>query len=248
MRPTEEMVRLVRARASVSRRFSLAMPRWATVRAAVALVVLAIASTLLLRAPPAPQLAYVRQREGFPAEKGVVVRGTPTGKGPQRGAACLAPTFQLQERGAQFVEGIDLRAPPAESLSLTAEDNYRLHLKPTGTCYVYIFQHTASGDLVRLYPNETYNAVQNPLRRGRPVYVPAAPNWLYADGETGRERLTVIASTEPLPELEDRYTRYVEARQARRPQALADLLAWIDPARGALPGSASGWTFAFDHR
>jgi hypothetical protein len=76
MRPTEEMVRLVRARASAHRRFSLAMPRWATVsRAAVALVVLAIASTLLLRTLPAPQLAYVRQREGFAAEKGVVVRG-----------------------------------------------------------------------------------------------------------------------------------------------------------------------------
>jgi hypothetical protein len=156
--------------------------------------------------------------------------------------------FQFQERGAPFVEGIDLRVPPAEPVSLAAEDNYRLYLEPTGTCYAYVFQYTASGDLVRLFSNETYSAVQNPLRLGRPSYVPAEPSWLYADGERGQERLYVLVSMRPLPELEDRYERYARAREPRRARTLDDLLAWIGPDRGALPDGASGWAFSFDHR
>jgi hypothetical protein len=253
MQPTEEMYRIVRARAK--RRSSLALPRWTTIGAAVAsLVVLAIATTLVLyptilvKTPPGTHLAYIKQREGYAAHKGVLVRGTPTGKGPRSGSACLEPMFQFQERGSQFVEGIDLRSPPAEPISLTAEDNYRLLLEPTGDCYVFAFQLTAPGDLVKLYPNETCSAVQNPLRRGQPVYVPPQPSWLYIDDGAGQERLYIVASVQPLAVLDDLYAQYSRARDSRKPQVLADLIERIDPAKETFPESASGWTFAFAHR
>lgn len=253
MRPTQEMYRLVRARAK--RRLSLALPRWTTVGAAAAsLVVLTIVSTLILyptilvRTPSESQLTYIKQREGFAAHKGGPVRETPTGKGPQRGSACLQPLFQIQKQDAQFVEEIDLRSPPTEPISLTAEDNYRLLLEPVGDCYVYAFQLTSSGELVKLYPNEAYSAALNPLRQGQPVYVPSQPIWLYVDGKTGQERLHVIASAQPLQALDDLYMQYSQARKPRKPQALADLLECIDPTKETFLEHASGWTLYFDRQ
>lgn len=242
MQPTDEMYRLVRAR--TERRLSLALPRWTPVSAGAAiLIVLAIVSTLILvKTPTEPQLAYIPQREGFAAHKDVVVKGTPTGKGPQRGVACLEPMFQFQRRGSQFVEGIDLRHPPADRVSLTSEDNYRLLLDPLQDCWVYAFQVTASGELIRLYPDDRYSAAPNPLRQGRPVYVPSQPSWLYVDGEIGQERLYVVASAQPLPELDDLYVRYSQARAPNKPQARAALLEQIDSPKG------SSWTFAFKHQ
>jgi hypothetical protein len=253
MRPTQEMYRLVRARAK--RRLFLALPRWTTVGAAAAsLVVLTIVSTLILYptilggTSSESQLAYIKQREGFAAHKGGPVKGTPTGKGPRRGSACLQPLFQTQKQGSQFVEEIDLRSPPTEPISLTAEDNYRLLLEPVGDCYAYAFQLTSSGELVKLYPNEAYSAALNPLRQGQPVYVPSQSIWLYVDGKTGQERLFVIASAQPLQALDDLYTQYSQARKPRKPQALAELLERIDPTKETFLEHASGWTLYFDHR
>ena len=135
MRPTAEMYRLVRAKAR-ARTLSLVRSRWTAVGAAVAAVlvlaiayVVAVHPSLLIGGQTVPQVAQVRQREGFGSEKGVVVRGQTLSKDKgSRGAPgpFTQLAFHFQRSDSRIVESVDLRVPQPETLSLSADDNYRL--------------------------------------------------------------------------------------------------------------------------
>jgi len=170
MRPTAEMHRLVRAR---QKQISVAgfSPRWAAVGVVVAgLVVLAVLYAAFFQpSGPGQQVALVAQRQGFAAEKGVVIKkGSPSEKGPRRGPTPFRNLLlQFQKQGSQVVEAIDLQNPPEEMLTLTSADNYRLLLELAKERHVYVFQLTSSGLLVQLFPNEAYSVVENPLQSGQ---------------------------------------------------------------------------------
>jgi len=254
MSPTPDMYRLVRAR---QRKFrALTFRRWATLGAAVAsLVIVAVLyvavyqPAFLFGGPSGVQTAHVKLREGFAAEKGVVVVGTPRGKGPQRGPACLGQlAFQYQRQDSSTIEAIDLLTPSPGTVALTSEDNYRMHLEPLRACHVYVFQRTPSGDLVRLFPGEAFGPLGNPMRGGQAVYVPSEPNWLYVEGSTGEHRLYVVVSTQAIAALDDLYARYVRARPSQKPQALAHLVNALDAGEAVGAEGAQRRTFTFTHR
>jgi hypothetical protein len=254
MRPTADMYRLLQA-GHKEKRVSLASPRWALAGATIAgLLVLALLYVVFFQPPspfeppPGQQVALVGQREGFPAGKGVVVKGTVLPKRGEKGRPAFLTElmFQLQRRDAQYVEGIDLLAPQGETISVTSDDNYRLRLEPAGECHIYAFQRTSSGVLVQLFPNDTYSDVQNPLRQGETYFLPSEPNWFYLDADGGKERLYIIAAAQPLPELEDLYARYSQAQGRRdRSEMLASLLAKLESVETTFPGQAQGWVFVF---
>ena len=242
MSPTPEMYRMVRARRG--KPSALTYRRWAALGAAVAtLFIVVVLSAVLLNRRGGVQSAYVKQREGFGDKKGAVVVATPRGKGPQRGPVCLGQlAFQYQRAGSSVIEAIDLLAPSPGTVALTSEDNYRLRLEPLRACYAYVFQQTPTGDLVRLSPDEAFDAFHNPLAREQVVFMPSDPNWLYVEGPTGLHRLYVVASTNPVTALSDIYATYVQARGSQKAQALADLVDALNTQ------GTERWTFTFELR
>jgi hypothetical protein len=254
LRPTEEMVRLVRAKGEPRRGLPISS-RWAVAGAAAAgLVLVAALLALLLRSgvipgwPPTPEAPLIAMREGPGGLPTVVVQGG--GKGPGRGQAAFRQlVLETQQQGSPTVQAVDLLNPPEEILVLTAADNYRLVLEPVGERHVYIYQLTSSGSLVQLVPNLAYSAVQNPLLPGPLTVLPAEPNWLYLDGSPGEERLYVVASSQPLPALDDLYAQYAQEPDAvRKGEVLSDLLDVLYILAETHPGNVAAVEFAFQHR
>jgi hypothetical protein len=259
MRPAADMVRLVQARRK-KRPASPFSSRWATAGIALAgLMVLAVLYVILVQPPfpferpPDQQLAAVGLRQATVPEKGVIVKGTvlPPDKGRGKGppASFERLEFQFHKEGAQFVEARDLRAPQEGTIALTSADNYRLLLDPAAERHVTIFQWTTAGVLLKLFPNEAYSPAQNPLQEGQTYYLPSEPNWLYLEGQSGEERLYVVASAQARPDLEDLYAQYSQAEdEASRQSILSTLLDKLKAIAGAEAQETEGWVFIFQHR
>jgi hypothetical protein len=255
IRPTADMYRMVRAKQR--RPVPFLHSRWAAVGAAVVgLMMFAVLYTaLFLNVPSGQEMALVGQRAGFASEREVVVRGTtPPHKGPKGEPVPFERLmFHFQRQGSQLVEGLDLQVPQEETISLASADNYRLLLEPAQDRYLYIFQLTSSGVLVKLFPNGTYSSIQNPLRQGRTVHLPSEPNWFYLDETAaslaGEERLYIVASAQPMPDLEDLYAQYVQADDESNRQALlSSLLEKIAAVEETPSEDVAGWVFVFNHR
>jgi hypothetical protein len=257
MRPTADMYRMVQARQK-RKPFSLVFSRWAMAGTAIAsLVALAILYAVLFRPstlsdlPSGQAVALVGQREGFGSEKGVVVKEPSSpGKGPKKGPAVLSQlVFYFQKQDSRFVQGIDLKVPQAETITLTSADNYHLSLEPAEDCYAFIFQLTSSGILVKLFPNETHSPLQNPLQQGRVYRLPSDPNWFYLGENKGQERLYVVALAQPIQDLEDLYAQYEQADdESDEQETLSILLDRLKDIQETHPEKGVVWVFVFGHQ
>jgi hypothetical protein len=251
MHPTADMYRMVQAKTRRNR-FSVLFARHSAVAAAaISLVVFLVFYTMIFQpairssAPAGQKVALIEQRGAFPAEKGVIVKGAVSPPEKGRGgepAIFRRLMFQYQKQDSQSVEGIDLQIPQEEVVTLTPADNYRLFLEPVEDRYVYVFQLTPSDILMRLFPEEVYSAVQNPLQARSQYYLPSEPNWFYLGGGVGEERLYVVASPRLLQGLEDAYIRYTQiGDESQKQELLAELLNRLE----SIPDSS---IFVFYHR
>ncbi len=252
MRPTAGMYRMVRARQKRKPAFFV-RSRWAALGAAVAslaaiLYVVLFQPSIFQGPPLGREVAWVGQRDGFVSERGVVVEPVaPPEKGPGKGPIFFGQlVFHFQKQDSRFVQGVDLQAPREEAVTLTPADNYRLFLEPVEDWYVYVFQLTSSGGLARLFPNETYSSVQNPLRQGQTYYVPSEPNWLYLDEDaaphTGEGRLYVVASAQAVQDLDDLYAQYSQTDDGSDKRAILEsLIETFDAIEDIYPGEAATW-------
>ena len=259
IRPTAEMYRMVQAKKQ-GRPTRFARWRWTRVAAVVAaLVALAMVYTVSLHPTLFPEptpgrpIAHIGQREGFFPEQDLIIREpTPSRgeKGPPKGAISFTQlAFQFQKPGSRIVESFDLRVSAAWPISLTAADNYRLQLEPDQACHIYVFQLTASGALVQLFPDQADAVPQNPLRQGQKRYLPSESTWFYLDENKGQESLYLIAATQPLPEIQELYDRYAQTEQeTERQQALDSLLQKLDAIAQTDSETTQGWVLVFDHR
>jgi hypothetical protein len=257
IRPTEEMYSLVRARGQ-GKPWSLASSKPAMVAMALAsLALIVVLYALLIRPatlpgmPPDQEIAYVGQREGA-AGKGVVVHEpvVPKGRGPKKESIFFNRLwFQFQEQGSQAVESVDLQLPQEGRVTLTSADNYRLLIEPSEGTHVYLFQLSPDNHLARLFPNEVYAPAQNPLSPGETLHLPAAPNWLYLGDGRGEERLYVVASAQPIGNLERLYAQYSQADDdTKRQRLLSSLLDMLETGADTSPEEAAGWVFIIGHQ
>ncbi|MGD8626393.1 MAG: DUF4384 domain-containing protein [Anaerolineae bacterium] len=253
LRPTTEMIRLVQARQEPRRALPVSS-RWALAgAAAAALLLIAVLFASMLRSGlipgylPTVEGTLIAQRQGPAAVQTVIVTG---GKGDGRGQAAFRQlVFEIQQQDSPTVQAVDLLNPPREPLVLTPADNYRLLLEPVEAQHVYVYQRTAAGNLVQLFPNPAYSPVPNPIPPGQLTVLPAEPNWLYLDGVPGEERLYLVASPQPLHDLDDLYTRYRQAPDAAgKAELLSELLGMLDSLVETQPDGAGAVEFAFQHR
>jgi hypothetical protein len=234
---------------------------------AAALLVFAVTYPALFRPGQAPpswlgnELAIVGLRE-IPISKGGAARAPAADEevslaeavSPKRGKKGPAPLFgrlefQFRIGGSPDIVSVDLRGPREEAISLTTDDTYRLLLEPAADVNVYVFQLSPLGILIRLFPSKIYSPYTNPLSRSQTHYIPPEPNWFYLGLDRGQERMYVLASPEPIEDLESLYSEYTgEVSRSERAQALSRLLGLADTIIGDAGEGASGWVFPFQHR
>lgn len=255
LRPTAEMYRLVRLKGQRKPR-PFVFSRPALAAAGLAGLVLVVVLLVVVMGPrvfpdlvPGQHVAYVGLREGPVGDGGIVVKEPVVPKGPGKGQQPFSRLwFQIWRQDLPYVESVDLQVPQEEVVRLTPADNYRLLLEPLEARHVYVFQETAAGILARLFPNEGYTTLQNPLAAGQAAYLPAEPNWFYLGEEKGEERLYVVASAQPMQELEAQYARYSQAEDEVEKQALlASLLETLATVEEARP-EAGGWVFVLERQ
>ena len=155
--------------------------------------------------------------------------------------------LHYQKADSQSVYGVDIRLPQEEKITLTADDNYRLLMKPAGDHHVYIYQLDCRGQLARLFPNDVYSSFQNPLQEGQTYYIPSNPNWFHLGEKEGEEQIYVIASAQMIPKLDELYAQYDEAdNRSKRQESLSRLLKELDGE--LLDEDITIWRFVFSHR
>lgn len=77
-------------------------------------------------------------------------------------------------------------------MALSRNDPYYLVVHPVTKCFLYVFQHRSSGDLVRLFPNGKWVPTRNPVPGG-PIRIPDGVDWFYLDDVPGTEVIYLIA-------------------------------------------------------
>jgi serine/threonine-protein kinase len=89
---------------------------------------------------------------------------------------------------------------------LRAADNFAVIVQPEKLSYIYIWQTDSSGEVFRVFPNSDFNPQGNPVSAKTEVWLPVAKNqrqWFHLDQNPGEEEIVIVASAEPLQDLED---------------------------------------------
>jgi len=247
MRPTAEIYRMVEAKKK--RVIFPIYARWTLAGMAVAsILLLLILHPAIFR--PSVEEPSVGQRIGFVPEKRMTPKGTPgrRGPGPKKGMTTFRQLmFHYQNQDSQDVRAINLQTPQKERITLTSDDNYSILLQPTRDRYVYIYQLDSHGKLMKLFPNDTYSSVQNPLRQGETSRFPANPNWFYLIKSKGEERIYFIASAQPKQDWDELYIQYdKENSKKKKQEILTQLLKEITSVVEEANEKAVGWILAFN--
>jgi hypothetical protein len=242
--------------------------RWlALSAAAAALLILAVIYPAVFGpSPGAPgwsgrELEIVGLREMPVSEKGTARTPVSDKAGPQSEAVSPKPgkkgpahlfrklEFQFRAERSPAISSLDVRGPREETISLTSTDSYRLLMEPVDDVHTYVFQLAPPGILIDLFPNETYSPYRNPLGGKMAYHLPPEANWFHPGLHRGEHRLYLLASTEPLGEVERLYGEYTgEISRSRRAAVLSELLRLFDSIMAGGSDHASGWMLPFHHR
>lgn len=103
--------------------------------------------------------------------------------------------------------------------TLHSGDLYKIIFTPTQNGYVYIYQADSAGQVFQLFPMSEFKGVkvnnENPVVRAKKYILPAPDKSFKLDSHTGEERIFLIVSKDPDPELEGLYRDLQTARQER---------------------------------
>ena len=81
---------------------------------------------------------------------------------------------------------------------------------------------------MKLFPNNVYSSIQNPLRQEQTYRFPSKPNWFYLIKNRGEEHIYIVASARPRRNLENLYMRYDKADKSKKQEILSLLLREIE--------------------
>jgi hypothetical protein len=95
--------------------------------------------------------------------------------------------------------------------------NFQIAVKPSETCYLYVYHLGAGGDLHKVFPSKDYMApgstVDNPIKAGQIFWIPGKDSWLHHDQQVGKEKIYVVASRSANHALEDLYSHLEKLRR-----------------------------------
>jgi len=85
---------------------------------------------------------------------------------------------------------------------LKSGDGYAIYVKPSDSCYLYVYQVDALGKSYRLFPNQDFETVLNPLPPAGDLWIPNAAKLFTLDETTGKEYFYIFASPDKMPDFE----------------------------------------------
>ncbi len=98
-----------------------------------------------------------------------------------------------------------------EGSTLRSGDQYRINVQANSDCYLYTITYDSLGDVYPLFPHPQIN-MSNYIRGGVEYLIPGEHDpWFTLDDNVGTETLFLIASYEPLKDLEQLIKRMIEA-------------------------------------
>jgi len=101
-----------------------------------------------------------------------------------------------------------------EGTILRSGDAYAIYIKPTDTCFLYVYQVDDLGHSFRLFPNQDYRTSRNPVMSGTDFWIPNTDQFLVLDETTGKERFYIFASSESVEDFEQ--TASLEKKELER--------------------------------
>lgn len=122
-------------------------------------------------------------------------------------------SFQYQIQGVQGTRGVNIREKRDEKIYLTSDDNYRLVLQLSQERFVYIFQLDSRKRILRLFPENKFSSIENPLTKDKTYEVPISDQWFHLVENAEEETLFVIATVEPQQEWDELYSQYITMRK-----------------------------------
>ncbi len=86
---------------------------------------------------------------------------------------------------------------------LRSGDGYALYVQPDNPCYLYVYQVDQLGKAYRLFPNEQWETLANPLPGSTGCWLPNSSDLFVLDETTGKEFFFVFASRDKIKEFEN---------------------------------------------
>lgn len=87
---------------------------------------------------------------------------------------------------------------------LRSGDGYAIYIRPSDTCYLYVYQVDQLGKSFRLFPSMVYSTASNPVAGAADCWIPTKDTLLVLDETTGKEYFYLFASPERIGEFEGR--------------------------------------------
>jgi hypothetical protein len=104
----------------------------------------------------------------------------------------------------------------ADGAPLRSGDKFRVVVRPTIAAHVYVLLLSSSGEASVLFPNPAM-PLHNPLPGGQEVAIPNDGTF-ELDAVTGDEHLQILASSQPLSDLEQRLASMDDAPNSQQPE------------------------------
>ena len=103
--------------------------------------------------------------------------------------------------GQRFEDGRWVERPVQDGTEVAPGDQVRVAFTLNGDGYAYVLSRDLRGDVAVLFPALTINA-QAGVRAGEMQTAPVDTGWLTIDGQTGLQALYIVASYDPIENLE----------------------------------------------
>ena len=119
----------------------------------------------------------------------------------------VVPAAERREIALDFTfsaapPGSETLAPITDGTQLRSGSKLFVAVKPSVTAHVYLYQQSAKGELVRLFPQPAI-PIANPIPAGQEVRIPPHPQtFRLNDQDIGIEKVYIVASLDPIPSLE----------------------------------------------
>jgi hypothetical protein len=99
---------------------------------------------------------------------------------------------------------------------LKSDDNLRIYVRPTTDCYLYVLVFDSMNVASRLFPSPMAG-LNNKVPGGRDYQIPDGGKWFFLDNNTGTETIYVLASTNPMSDI-DKLVASMETKGKRNRQ------------------------------
>jgi len=103
-------------------------------------------------------------------------------------------------------DGSEKLIPITKDTMLKRGDKLKIMIDLDSECFIYVLRNNGDNQLVRLFPEEEPQSGE--ALRADVRYLPKYDKWYTLNNETGTERFYLIASSQPLVELENLLSEY----------------------------------------